>query len=96
MVNDAKQVGLWQRLDGAISRWLPVFAVCGILAGGVWTAAAQGQPRVALRGHVPSAVAALKAVDRVPATNRLRLAISLPLRDEAGASELLVSRSSGT
>ena len=35
-------------------------------------------------GHVPAAVARVKAIGGLPATNQLRLAIGLPLRDRAG------------
>jgi subtilase family serine protease len=44
-----------------------------------------------LRGHVPPAVARfhLQPVDRVPATNRLNLAIGLPLRNQDALNELL-------
>ncbi len=42
-----------------------------------------------LPGHVPGAVARLTAKGRWPATNRLALAIGLPLRNEAELNELL-------
>jgi fructose-specific component phosphotransferase system IIB-like protein len=42
-----------------------------------------------LYGHVPSAVAGLTPKGRLPATNNLRLAIGLPLRNQAVLDELL-------
>ena len=42
-----------------------------------------------LPGHVPPAVAQLKALGRLPETNNLELAIGLPLRNGAELSELL-------
>ena len=42
-----------------------------------------------LRGHVPSGLQSLTPTGGLPATNRLRLAISLPLRNPAGLSNLL-------
>lgn len=42
-----------------------------------------------LRGHVPAAVAGLKPVGQVDASNRMHLAISLPLRDGEGLATLL-------
>lgn len=44
-----------------------------------------------LHGHVPPAIARfhLQPIDRVPATNRLNLAIGLPLRNEDALNQLL-------
>jgi len=42
-----------------------------------------------LHGHVPTAVGHLKPVGDLPATNELRLAIGLPLRDATGLSNFL-------
>jgi uncharacterized repeat protein (TIGR01451 family) len=42
-----------------------------------------------LHGYVPAAVRSLTAVDRLAATNRLNLAISLPLRNTADLTNLL-------
>ena len=42
-----------------------------------------------LHGHVPAAVARLQAVGNFPATNRLHLAIGLPLRNPAALDEFL-------
>src|SRR5215469_15434504 len=42
-----------------------------------------------LPGHVPSVTAHLTAMGTLPATNRLRLAIGLPLRDAAGLDDYL-------
>ena len=43
-----------------------------------------------LPGHVPSVVARLTPTGRLPATNRLSLAIGLPLRNQAALGELLL------
>src|SRR5437016_4799917 len=40
-------------------------------------------------GHVPAALARSQPIGRLPATNQLRLAIGLPLRDPAGLENLL-------
>jgi subtilase family serine protease len=45
--------------------------------------------RQALPGHVPAVVASLKPIGDLPATNRLRLAISLPLRHQDALNRLL-------
>src|SRR5262245_32952286 len=45
--------------------------------------------RTELRGHVPPVVSRLTSQSRLPATNLLRLAISLPLRDPAGLDDLV-------
>ena len=42
-----------------------------------------------LPGHLPKAIAKLSPIGRLPATNELRLAIGLQLRDEAGLDALL-------
>lgn len=56
-----------------------------------FTVAAQTLPRQSLRGHVPEAVARLHLppVGRLPATDRLNLAIGLPLRNKPGLENLL-------
>jgi subtilase family serine protease len=52
---------------------------------------AQAEPgRITLPGHVPSVVARLTPIGRLPATNHLFLAIGLPLRNQAALGELLV------
>jgi cytochrome c oxidase assembly protein Cox11 len=50
----------------------------------VWSA----QPQV-LRGHVPAVVSQLTPIGRLPAEQRLKLAIGLPLRDPGGLDQLL-------
>ena len=45
--------------------------------------------RQVLRGHVPAAVARLQPVGPLPGTNRLRLAIGLPLHNREGLTNLL-------
>ena len=48
-----------------------------------------GLARQTLRGHVPAAVTGLRPVERLAATNRLHLAIGLPLRNKAALTQLL-------
>ena len=50
---------------------------------------AQAAERQRLRGHVPAAVGRLRALERLPGTNRLELAIGLPLRNRAALNDLL-------
>ena len=50
---------------------------------------AQGADLQKLRGHVPAISAGLQPAGRLPATNRLHLAISLPLRNREGLTNLL-------
>jgi len=60
----------------------------GLLSAGVFSA--MGAPgRQMLSGHVPAVVAGLTPKGRLPATNRLYLAIGLPLRNQAALDELL-------
>jgi Pro-kumamolisin, activation domain len=49
----------------------------------------RGADKQVLHGHVPSAVARLQAVDRLPGTNRLQLAIGLPLHNREALTNLL-------
>lgn len=46
--------------------------------------------QVILPGHVPSAVAHLKAISDLPATNQLRLVVGLPFRNQTQLDNLLV------
>lgn len=58
----------------------------------LWTAAVSsvfGADLKILRDHVPWVVGRLSAIGDLPATNELRLAIGLPLRDPAGLSNFL-------
>jgi hypothetical protein len=50
---------------------------------------ARGADRQWLRGHVPSVVARLRPLGLLPATNQLRLAIGLPLRNHQALLDLL-------
>src|ERR1043165_5809927 len=50
--------------------------------------AAPGQKRI-IGGHVPAALARSQPIGQLPATNQLRLAIGLPLRDQAGLQTFL-------
>jgi hypothetical protein len=77
-------------------RWFIRLApFCGIAAMAAvlfpFMAGAQVAGRQLLHGHVPAAIARfqLQPVSRLPATNRLNLAIGLPLRNEAALDKLL-------
>jgi uncharacterized repeat protein (TIGR03803 family) len=65
-----------------------VTAACAILLL-LFTTRAQAAGRQVLRGHVPAAVARLSPVGRLPGTNRLNLAIGLPLRNQEALTNLL-------
>jgi uncharacterized repeat protein (TIGR01451 family) len=58
------------------------------VAGLVWPAAAL-PGMTALHGHVPAVVSQMAATGRLAATNRLSLAIGLPLHNQAGLDALL-------
>jgi hypothetical protein len=63
--------------------------LCVLLALGlsiVSRASAGGQ---ILRGHVPAAVSRLQSLRPLAATNRLQLAMGLPLRDQSRLTNLL-------
>ena len=53
------------------------------------TAQAQTTGKQRLHGHIPEAVSRLQPIGRMPGTNRLSLAIGLPLRNEAALDSLL-------
>ena len=59
--------------------------VAGVLAALV----VQASPQRVLTGHVPQAAARLQPASRLPATNRLELAIGLPLRHREALTNLL-------
>jgi subtilase family serine protease len=61
----------------------------GLLSAGLFTAEAAGLGRQMLHGHVPAAVARLQAIGLFPATNQLRLAIGLPLRNPVALDDFL-------
>src|ERR1700733_14603080 len=52
-------------------------------------ATAQAAGRQLLQGHVPEAVAESKVLGRVPAANRMSLAVGLPLRNREELDKLL-------
>jgi len=64
--------------------------VCGIGLLFSTTSAGAAENHV-LNGHVPSVVATLKlqSVGRMPATDRLQLVVSLPLRNQTALNQLL-------
>ena len=69
-----------------------VVALCAsILLTFILAAAAQAEQRPVMTSHVPDAVSSGVApfVGRVPGSQRMSLAISLPLRNEAQLDELL-------
>ncbi len=69
----------------------PVHFLATGIATAVLAVAADGAvlPRQNLTGHVPAAVGRLVALDQLPATTNLQLALALPLRNSAGLSNLL-------
>jgi hypothetical protein len=67
--------------------WL-VFGVLGLL-GALGNCPVFGAGWKALPGHVPRELSGLAVQGRLPATNQLRLAIGLPLRDPAGLDDFL-------
>ena len=67
----------------AARQWLLVLAIFG-MACPVF-----GAPAKMLAGHVPDRSRQLTALGRVSATNELRLAIGVPLRDPAGLQQFL-------
>ena len=72
----------------SINRLSPTVAVCTVLlllAGARITAVASQ----IVPGHVPRATAGLQPVRQLDGTNQLKLAISLPLRDKVGLTNLL-------
>ena len=50
---------------------------------------AAAAPRQVMHGHVPAAVAGLKPTGDFPGTNRLNLAIGLPLRNKEALTQRL-------
>ncbi len=62
--------------------------LCGILVSG-WSERALGAERQVLSGHRPPGAVTLAPVGRLPETQRLDLAIALPLRDKGGLTSLL-------
>jgi hypothetical protein len=70
-----------QRLLLAMSVGLTVFSA--------FTTHAQTTVRQRLHGHIPEAVSHLQPMGRFPGTNRLNLAIGLPLRNEEALDNLL-------
>ena len=66
---------------------LSLWRVAGLVA--VFALSARGAGEQVLPRHLPAAVRSLTPVGRLAATNRLNLAISLPLRDAEGLANLL-------
>lgn len=69
-----------------VGAFLFVFAFVGFFLSA--KAAPVTAPQV-LRGHVPSATTGLRSTGRLSSSTNLHLAISLPLRDQAGLTSLL-------
>ena len=65
-----------------------VTATCAVLLL-LFTTRVQAAERQVLHGHVPAAVARLQPLGNFAGTNRLNLAIGLPLRNQAALSNLL-------
>ncbi|MGA2662898.1 MAG: protease pro-enzyme activation domain-containing protein, partial [Verrucomicrobiota bacterium] len=60
-----------------------------LFAFALHASAALAADRQVVRGHLPSAVAALQPLNRLPASQRLALAIGLPLRNQAELTAFL-------
>ena len=56
--------------------------VCWLLSAGVFSVMAAEPGRQMLHGHVPGVVAHLQSIGELPASQRLNLAIGLPLRNQ--------------
>ena len=61
----------------------------GLTVFSAFTTHAQTTVRQRLHGHIPEAVSHLQPIGRFPGTNRLNLAIGLPLRNEEALDNLL-------
>ena len=70
-----------------VGRWLGAGAVVAGLSG--WMAAAPAAELRTVSGHVPEAVKRLQPTGRLPATNRLALALGLPLQNPEELKTLL-------
>jgi subtilase family serine protease len=70
-----------QSISLALSVWVGCFFAV--------TAQAQTAGKQRLHGHIPEAVSHLQPMGRFPGTNRLNLAIGLPLRNEEALDNLL-------
>jgi hypothetical protein len=68
---------------------LRLAGVVSLLAFGLPLAGSAAPRQQLSGGHVPAAVARLQPMRRLPASNQLRLAIGLPLRDPAGLQTFL-------
>ncbi|MGP8199909.1 MAG: protease pro-enzyme activation domain-containing protein [Limisphaerales bacterium] len=71
-----------------MNHWIINLLVAGGLVMGSQSSVAASDLKV-LRGHVPRAVFNLTPTGRLAPTNRLRLAIGLPMRDPAGLDNFL-------
>jgi hypothetical protein len=74
-----------KKFPSHLARVLDALLWLGVLTNSV----AHGDELRSLTGHVPSIVSHLSAKGRLAATNQLRLAIGLPLRDAAGLDAFL-------
>jgi subtilase family serine protease len=70
-----------------LRRWLPAFGAGLILVSG-FKLPAQTTARHYLSGHMPEIVSRLQPAGRFPGTNRLHLAIGLPLRNPDALAQL--------
>ena len=64
-------------------------ALCSTLIANPPLLLAEPGARQTLQGHVPQLIAGLRPLRPLEATNRLRLAIGLPMRDKTGADALM-------
>jgi subtilase family serine protease len=83
-------MGMKSRARGKTGKSLLALSVgLGLLFSATRSVIAAGTGQQLLRGHVPAAVARLAPTGRLPGTNRLNLAIGLPLRNPAALDEFL-------
>jgi hypothetical protein len=71
------------------SHFLPLFVICAMPLLGSAQQPSTGIYLQKLHGHVPRPAGKMQAVDRLPGTNRLDLAIALPLRNQEQLAILL-------
>ncbi len=81
------------RMHPSLTNSPPLLVIAAVTSGMLLApvASARTGERQLLRDHVPAAVAALKLqpIERLPATNRLNLAIGLPWRNQEDLAALL-------
>jgi len=83
--NQTVRTGSWLEKGGEASKKIFLFvALCLLLSTRAWAA-----PRQTLPGHLPVDAQDLQPIGRLPGSTQLRLAIGLPLRNQATLTNLL-------